>query len=417
MPARSQAETRKLFRGGTHRTVAPADTLARVRPLMAEMGITRIANVTGLDFIGIPVVMVTRPNSRSIAVAQGKGLELDAAMASGLMESVETYHAERIDLPLKLTSFEELRRQHRVIDLERLPPLAESAFHPKLPLLWIEGQDLIQDEALWLPYELVHTNFTLPYPPGSGCFMASSNGLASGNHRLEAITHAITEVVERDATALWDCSFPKDPDTGRLDLESVDDPYCRELLERYRKAGIAVAVWDATTDIGLPAMECWIMEKATGASPVARSSRGSGCHVAREVALSRALTEAAQDRLSVISGARDDLLEEDYALAGDAELQRKREAIFVEGATPRRFQDVPSLQRETLEDDLAWALERLQAVGIEEVAVVDLTKPGRFDIPVLRVVIPGLEGVPDHPGYRPGPRAEAALAALGEAAP
>lgn len=39
----------KAFRNGTHRTVSPADTLARVRPLMGTMGITRVANVTGLD--------------------------------------------------------------------------------------------------------------------------------------------------------------------------------------------------------------------------------------------------------------------------------------------------------------------------------------------------------------------------------
>src|SRR3546814_6638140 len=39
--------------------------------------------------------------------------------------------------------------------------------------------------------------------PICGCFAASTNGLASGNHRLEAISHALCEVVERDATALW----------------------------------------------------------------------------------------------------------------------------------------------------------------------------------------------------------------------
>ena len=67
---------------------------------MPTMGITRIANITGLDRLGIPVVMVCRPNSRSIAVSQGKGLTLDAAKASGLMESVETFHAESITRPL-----------------------------------------------------------------------------------------------------------------------------------------------------------------------------------------------------------------------------------------------------------------------------------------------------------------------------
>ncbi len=63
----------KGFRDGTHRLIAPAETVARVRRLMPVMGITRIANVTGLDCIGIPVVMVCRPNSRSLSVSQGKG--------------------------------------------------------------------------------------------------------------------------------------------------------------------------------------------------------------------------------------------------------------------------------------------------------------------------------------------------------
>jgi ribosomal protein S12 methylthiotransferase accessory factor YcaO len=94
----------KAYRRGTHRTVDPATTLARMQPHLASMGITRIANVTGLDRIGVPVVMVSRPNSRSLAVSQGKGLTLEAAKASGVMEAIELYHAERIELPLKLGS-------------------------------------------------------------------------------------------------------------------------------------------------------------------------------------------------------------------------------------------------------------------------------------------------------------------------
>ncbi len=145
----------KAYRRGTHRMVAPSQTLARVRPFMAEMGITRIANVTGLDRIGIPVVMVFRPNSRSIAVSQGKGLDLDAAKASGVMEAVETYHAERIALPLKLGSANDLRASHDLIELDRLPPMPGSRFHRSFQLLWIEGRDLIGGSSLWLPYELV----------------------------------------------------------------------------------------------------------------------------------------------------------------------------------------------------------------------------------------------------------------------
>src|SRR5918995_3479572 len=111
----------KGHRRGTHRLVAPGATVERVAPLRARMGITRVANVTGLDRIGIPVVMVCRPNSRSIAVSQGKGLDLDAAKASGVMEAIELYHAERVELPLKLGSSRDLARTHRLIDLHALP--------------------------------------------------------------------------------------------------------------------------------------------------------------------------------------------------------------------------------------------------------------------------------------------------------
>ncbi len=63
--------TKKGFRDGTHRVVPPGDTVARVRRFLPVMGITRVANVTGLDTVGIPVVMVCRPNSRSISVSHG----------------------------------------------------------------------------------------------------------------------------------------------------------------------------------------------------------------------------------------------------------------------------------------------------------------------------------------------------------
>ena len=94
------------------------------------MGITRIANVTGLDTIGIPVVMVCRPNSRSVSVSQGKGLTLAAAKASGVMESVEGYHAEHITLALEMLELQELRYSHRVADPEDLPRPVTASFIP-----------------------------------------------------------------------------------------------------------------------------------------------------------------------------------------------------------------------------------------------------------------------------------------------
>jgi YcaO-like protein with predicted kinase domain len=398
----------KGYREGTHRLIHPEETVDRVRRLAPVMGITRVANVTGLDCVGIPVVMVCRPNSRSIAVAQGKGLDFAAAKASGLMESVETYHGEHIHLPLKLASFQELRYTHTLVEPAALPLVAGSLYHPGLKLLWIEGDDLLQDEPVWLPYELVHTDYTLPFPPGSGCFIPSSNGLASGNHLLEAISHAVCEVVERDALALWHLRDEEARSRTRIDLDTVEDPACLAVLDRFRHAGITVGVWETTSDVGIPAFTCSIVDRSEDPLRLLSGARGSGCHPSRRIALLRALTEAAQSRLTFISGARDDAFRSRYTRNRSPDVLRLQRAKLAVRGPMRSFLEVPTWEGETLDADVAWELERLEAVGITRVVMVDLTKP-EFGLPVVRVVIPGLEGVDRSPGYTPGARARAVL--------
>jgi ribosomal protein S12 methylthiotransferase accessory factor len=134
-----------------------------------------------------------------------------------------------------------------------------------------------------------------------------------------------------------------------------------------------------------------------------------GCHPAREVALLRALTEAAQSRLTLIAGSRDDVAhgafhEHERALAAWRELVDWTQA----DGPQRRFQEAPTWEAETFDEDVAWELGRLRAVGVRQVVVVELTRP-EFGIPVVRVVIPGLEGQHDAPGYVPGARARRAL--------
>jgi YcaO-like protein with predicted kinase domain len=400
--------TQKLHRGGTHRVVTPATTLERVRPHLAQMGITRIANVTGLDYVGIPVVMVTRPNSRALSVSQGKGIDLDHAKASGVMEAIETYHGERIDLPLQLASHTEIRRHHTVADPSTLPRLPNSRFHDDLPLLWIEGYDLMNRSAVWVPYECIHVNYTLPLPEGTGCFASTSNGLASGNHLLEALSSGICEVVERDADALWEIMTEEEAAERRLDPGSIDDPETSSILAKYEAAQICAEIWETTSDVGIPAFRCHIYESARNPHEPQGVFFGAGCHPSRRVALLRALTEAAQSRLTYISGARDDIERRNYRRPGDdrpADLFRG-----MDGGRPaaRPLQAAPNQEAELLNDDLAWELERLTSVGIRQVIAVDLSM-APFDVPVVKVVIPGLESVPDDPSYNPGPRVRAKL--------
>ncbi len=398
----------KGFTESTHRLVPPEVTLSRVAPHLPVMGITRIANVTGLDSIGIPVVMVTRPNSRSVSVSQGKGVDLAAAKASGVMESIESYHAECIDLPLKLGGYEDLRYKNAIVAAERLPRLSDSRFSPYTQLLWIEGRDLLTGTLLWLPYEMVHLNYTLPLPTGHGCFVASSNGLASGNHLLEAISHGITEVIERDATTIWHLLDPAEQRRTRLDLDTVEDAPCRELLAKFESAGVMVAVWETTSDVGIPSFLCRILQREGPPVSTLRPATGMGCHNSRHVALMRALTEAAQSRLTFISGARDDMARDEYSQFLDRNTYETWRGIVAEEGPARSIREVPSFEGATFQEDIDWQLTRLRAVGISQVAVVDLTKP-EFGIPVVRLVIPGLESIDHSTRFVPGERAKALL--------
>lgn len=398
----------KQFMAGTHRTVSPEETVRWVQPLLPIMGITRIADVTGLDDLGVPVVMVTRPNSRSISVSPGKGSTLAAARASGVMESIEHWHAEHIQLPLKLGSVNELRFRHRLLDVRGLPRLSVKAFHDNLRLFWVAGLDLLSGAPTWIPFEVVHTDYTLPLLAASGAFVMSSNGLASGNHPVEALSHAICELIERDGATLWHLSSKEQKRRTRIDLSTIDDPRCQEMLERVERGGVLASIWEITSDIGVAAFRCTLVDRDPNPQrPIAPMS-GLGCHPARSVALLRAITEAAQTRLTVITGARDDVRASGNGPEEDFRATDRFLKVHAGDTAERAFHDAPDHVGETLDDDVTWELDRLRAAGIHQAIAVDLTRP-ELAIPVVRVVIPGLESLHDIPGVVPGDRARRRL--------
>ncbi len=397
----------KAYRLGTHRALAPGDTLRRVQPLLSEMGITRVANVTGLDRVGIPVYTSFRPMSRSISVSQGKGLAPDAAKVSAIMESVETYHAETIIQPLKYASINQLVNYVSVADTTGLAQISKQTVSSDQPLFWIEGKNLLNSSPCWLPFEMVSTDYTIPDLSGSGLFAANTNGLASGNTLNEAICHAIFEVVERDAEALWNQRAVSQQIASGVDPDSINDASCRWLIEKFEDANIKIKIWDMTSDIGLPSYICLaIGDENDWADP----EFGAGCHAAKEVALSRAITEAAQARATYIAGSRDDVGLSEYKIT-----RRQRRRFlglnqFKNHQPMTDFAATATFDNEHIDEDLELCLKQLNAVGIDEVIAVDLSKT-EFGLAVAKVVVPGLEGAYGHwhSSYIPGRRAKALM--------
>lgn len=367
-------------------------------------GVTRIANITGLDDIGIPVTLVTRPNARSLSVTQGKGATLSAAKLSSLMEAFEHFHAERCDCPLRLSSYRALERSHSVADVMRLPRTSRP-FDPHARMLWSEARDLADGRSVYVPYELVHLDFSVPAPPGHGYFLFGSNGLGAGRHLDDALTHGLLELVERDALALFYERGPAAQSERRVRLASVDDATCRSLIQRFERAGVGVAVWDMTTDIGLAAFLCSVGERQTDPFRIIGTARGYGCHPDRAVALRRALTEAAQSRLTRIAGSRDDMQPAELSrLRQPFAMDHQRAHVEQEPHARHDFGAVPSHTPASPAETLTYARERLSASGLEQVLYVDLSCSD-CPVVVVRVLAPGLEGFPDAPDYTRGARA------------
>jgi YcaO-like protein with predicted kinase domain len=401
----SEQSARKQFFRGTHRVRPPSETLADYGRFMPRMGITRLANVTGLDRIGLPVCVAIRPASRGLSTAQGKGETLEAAKVSALMESIECWHGERIGLPVRVASYRELAQQAQVACVEQLPLRADAQWSDDRPLEWICGEDLMGRGAIWLPLDTVSNNF-VEWPERHPVFLKSTNGLASGNHPLEAVVHALFEVIERDALTLHSLRSEAERRSTHVAAASVSDPHLQEVFQTLHDKGIRFLLEDVTSDLGVPAFSCTLVDDP--ASPHWRGAPkivGHGCHLQPVVALSRAVHEAIQSRVTLIAGSRDDMFPRDYSNSGGREDHAR--VIADAGQAGLRCRQPAAAPLPTLEADLQCLLSALQAHGIAQVVAVDLCRKD-IGIPVVKLVVPGLEPVRT-PWWQPGPRARGLL--------
>ncbi len=389
----------KRFFLGTHRTATPEETLARISPHLAHCGITRLADVTGLDRLGIHTVLSHRPNSPTLSAGAGKGFSLVAATVSAAMEAIEFHHAETMQLPYVEACWNDLPADAR-IPIDRLPGTKNGSFRPDQAEFWTWGWDLMTGRTVAAPWTAVGLYSNPVARPGLRSFYAmGTNGLASGNHILEAIASGLYEVIERDSVACWRYIGERLRwDMPRVDLSTIDAPPVLDLLRRFDGAGIRPVLFDVTTDMGVPTYMAMVYDRDARKTGV---HRGYGSHLEPAVAMCRALTEAVQARVVLIAGSRDDFFRRDLLrnqnADGTAEIAAlERTPAFVDG---RRHVNHST---PTFEGDISLLLDVLRRAGIEQALVFDLTQP-EVGIPVVRVLVPGLEGY-EFDFYTPGAR-------------
>lgn len=372
---------KKTYNNETQRATPLDETLARIEPLVPAAGITRVADITSLDRIGIPVFSCIRPTAMdgAITVYNGKGATIEESRISAIMEGIERYSSEIHDRRPELAPYEEMRmRGLTVLDPKDLI-LPEGAEADRL-MSWTPGWDIVSDEQIWVPANAVFH----PLPPRyRGPFRTSTNGLASGNTIEEAVFHALSEVIERDAWSLVEASR----DTGPA-VTLMTDPTILAMQEKFAQAQVEVTVRDITSDIGIPTMAA-VSDDVLLKDPMLLTI-GIGTHTSARIAVMRALTEVAQSRLTQIHGAREDTtLAEMRKKMGYDRAKRINGYWFRDNGTIE-YGNVRSSDTDDFKKDIENIIEALKKQGMDRVIVVDLTRE-EIGMPVVRVIVPGLE--------------------------
>jgi ribosomal protein S12 methylthiotransferase accessory factor len=356
-----------------------------------EFGISRIGAITRLDRIGIPVVQVTRPLGLSNSVSQGKGFTLAHAVVSAVMETLETWAAENIP-PAAISSYPGrlLPPQVRQVYWGSLSRGAPAQW-ADLSLGWVQGLDLLTQQAWPVPLALVDTVYTLP-SPHPFVFPRTTTGLGAGRAVNDAVVHAALEILERDAVARAR-TRPHFFDRHRADLSTVSEAAVMRLLRNITSAGLIVAAWHVPAGHSLPVYWCHIMEEDESEELVPFPAEGSGCALTHHEALARALLEACQARLTAISGAREDVTRQLYPASVDRkELAEWRTFLrSVPGSLA-----VSGDPREPSASPMARVLEALTVAGAQAAIVVPLFSDDAAGIHVVRMVAPPLRSSQHH---------------------
>lgn len=307
----------------------------------------------------------------STQTSYGRGLSLEAARASCLMEvaercssfaSVDDSGIVGTQRPHPLMHGSRSRLMTQGFDLLDPNRLGLEVPYRDAPLYWIEGQQLTGDgtATVWVPVQSVFLFCNLD--ERSLFSGLGSTGLASGNTIAEARLSALYEVLERDSQAV----NPFHP--SRCFRVTSEDEHMKALFDDYRARGIHLQFQDISPAFGIPCCSCFVTHRD------GTVAKGGGANLNGKRALLSALTETPYP-------------------------------YPVGPPSAPVLPDLPWLQFETLPDfstgkpelDLRLVEQTLLANGYAPI-YVDITRRD-VGIPVVKALVPGFELMADFDPY------------------
>lgn len=355
------------------------------RALLRAAGVTRVARLTGLDRSGVEVASAIRPVGHVLQVTNGKGDRFEDAEAGALLEALELAAAEspRVDAFGTAEDLAARRGADAVLEPEGADGVA---------IAWREGRDLETFAPVLVPAHAVHCPPADRGLPGPALARWTSNGMGAHPDPDAALLHALLEAAERDrlARALPE-GFTEGAIASRLlapETLARAAPRTAARVAALAERGFRTHLLDVGTGpagsrrgeaFALPVAAAVVVDPLDPAVPVAA---GYACRLRRDDALSAALLEACQSRLTEIHGAREDVAE------GGRDAALPLAELLASARATRPAAALPDVRAGSPRAGIATARAALAAAGIRRVVAVPLDAPG--GLAVVKVIAPGL---------------------------
>lgn len=373
------------------RTSEASEILPELLHLKNLAGITRVADITDLDSTGITVFQSVRPEAEqadnTFTVFAGSGRTKEECQVSAIAEAIERFCAEYDNFrgTVVAESYARLRQDNRVVihpNEFNLP--AGRTFEENEVLEWVRAVDLRTSEECLVPANTVF----YPYTPrtGSALFRYFSTGLACGKGYAEAIAHGLSEVIERDASALNRILR----DRPAVRLETIGSPEAQRLIGQLQNAGLNVVIRHISReDVRIPTFSV-ILDDPVLADPMYLSG-GYAAHPDKELAIVRAIREAVQSRTGTISGAREDLGKfRSSKSVSYADFRKKYSYWFDSTTNAADYEEIHSCRAPSALDDINMMASALVTAGFKRILVVDLSHE-ELKLKTIKVLVPGVE--------------------------
>ncbi len=231
-----------------------------------------------------------------------------------------------------------------------------------------------------------------PRPSNERIFNSSANGLSSGSSLLEARVHGLLEVIERDAI-----SFHHVRDQTQPVRVSTLPEALTPVIEAIRAVGVEFCLRFVPNELRIPVFASLLVDH----SPDGRGfiAIGTGCHLDPLYAAVSAVCEAAQARISFISGTgHGKNFEEVYrSLRPSLDIKAVPEyqaslTLIADDKAAIDFQDVQHPCRNVTNIDEAWEFLTLRLKQFRFTQLCRIVySPPESPIKVVRIVVPRME--------------------------